>query len=109
MAEFASGLRVRMGEPHSSDEGGVVVTVLQGGLIQAPQPALPNTRVHPLPASLGGASRCTDDLSLESGGQERFMAFSISTVGPKTNQNPLAYPFLRSRAPCCQMQIRRKF
>lgn len=49
-----------------------------------------------------------EDLPLESGGQEGFMASSISTVGLKTNHNPLAYPFLRSRPPCCQMQ-KRKF
>lgn len=50
-----------------------------------------------------------DDLSLESGGQEGSVAFSIPAVGLKANQNPSAYPSLRSRPPCCRMQIRRKF
>lgn len=119
VAEFASGLRVGWVEAANLTAvmrgcGGYCPAEGRGdsctppATSQAPQPALPATPVHPLPASLGGASWCVEDLPLESGGQEGFMASSISTVDLKTNQNPLAYPFLRSQPPCCQMQ-KRKF
>lgn len=114
VAEFASGLRVRMGgggEPPSSDEGGVVGTVLQGGSSMAPpkHPGLCSPPPVSIPCLCPSEEPMVRGRSVSGVRWAGGVRVSIPAVGLKANQNPSAYPSLRSRPPCCRMQIRRKF